>query len=501
MTGQYIDVSEQGEAVGLTLAVALRNALAKKLGISTSEIGYSIRPSRVLRSNHPATVIQLYDAVSGGAGFAPSAARFIDSLLLEVLEDLRCVAKCDDACSSCLLDSNTRHDASHLNRLTALEWLGNEFNNFVSLAPEFNFLNSSEYCHESVKEAISHELNRGADTVTIWLSNELNEWDLHSRQVHRFIYQMLEINNKQLNLVLPNVVFEETEKRALLRYKELGVKLLNIEKTLSNGYMVALVSNQSSALAIASQSMNLLSPNATWLNSTLEDMLVKSYAPQGFDFTELDTSSWSQPDKSGGKRIELSSEFNGQINTFGNRFWSLLCNKFQILKDDFEVSTLIEIEYTDRYLQSPWYLIMLSEIIRGLPSTSAPSFELQTLFTEKPRRGSLINHDWCDSSQMKEVINMWFEKGIEVPCYLDIHEDKSKISHRRELVLSFKNGNNYSIGFDQGMGYWKHHLGWNKHNFDFSDVNSQLFKMLEVWKSGQVVNAFDWKTVLYINKI
>jgi hypothetical protein len=103
---------------------------------------------------------------------------------------------------------------------------------------------------------------------------------------------------------------------------------------------------------------------------------------------------------------------------------------------------------------------------------------------------------------MSEVISIWFEKGIDISCYLDLHEDKSGISHRWELELCFEDGGNeYSIGFDQGVGYWKHHLGWNKHNFDFSDVNTQLSKMVEVWETGLMVNAFDWKTVLYINKL
>jgi hypothetical protein len=501
VTGQYIDVSDQGETIGLTLAVALRNALANKLGISTSEIGYAVRPSRVLSSNLPATVIQLYDAVSGGAGFATSAARFIDSLILKVIDDLKCEANCEDACSNCLLDSNTRHDANHLNRRTALDWLGAEYGKFVTLAQEFNYLKGSAYCHESIKEAISHQINKGANSVKIWLSGDVNEWDLNSRHVHMFVYQMLKVNNVELAFVVPSINLGQAERRSLLRYQELGVVLLSTNNKLSSGNMVTLISNQSTELAIASQTVSLISPNASWLDNNNEDMLVKSDVPQGFIFTQLDTSSWGDTEKGGGKRIEFSSELNGEIRTFGDRFWSLIGGSFPSLKDDLESSRLSEIKYTDRYLQSPWYIILFGELIRALPRSSNTTFELQTLFSSKQSRGKLINHDWSVSADMTDVMNLWFDKGINVPCFVDLHDDKKHISHRRELVLKFENGNEYSVGFDQGVGYWRHRLSHNRHYFDFSDVNNQLTQMYEAWNSGRVENGFDWKTVLYLNKL
>jgi DEAD/DEAH box helicase domain-containing protein len=500
ITGQYIDLTDQGKTIGLTLAVALRNALASKLGISTSEIGYGTRPSRNTSNNLPATVIQLYDVVSGGAGFATGAASYIDELLLAVIGDLNCSSKCEDACSTCLLDSNTRHDANHLNRLVAIDWLGDAFGNFVSLPSNLCFLESSEYCHESIKEAISHHINKGAYSVKIWLSRDLNEWDLNSRHVHMFVYQMCQINNVELSFVLPNIALSEIEHRALRRYQELGVTLLNTTKLLSSGTMVSLIESEREVISIASQSMNILSPNSTWLESNIDDILVKSSAPQGFDFTEVDTSGWTNSENEDGKRVEVSTELNGDINTFGDRFWKFIGGTFTSLNNALESSTVSEIKYTDRYLQSPWYIILLGELIRSLPTSTNTSFELQTLFSVKQANGRLINHDWYDSTAMAEVINLWFDKGIHTPCFLDLHDDKKQISHRRELTLRFENGNEYSIGFDQGVGYWKHRLSQGKHNFEFSDVNTQLMQMIDVWNTGKVENWFDWKTVFYLNK-
>lgn len=502
VTGQYIDISENGETVALTLAVSLRNALATKLGISTSEIGYAIRPSKVLSSNITAFIIQLYDAVSGGAGFSTSAAKYIDQLIINAIANLRCDSECENACSTCLLDSNTRHDANHLDRNITLDWLGDDFHKFVSLPAEFNYLEGSEYCHESVKEVISHQINKGSDSISIWLSEDLNEWDLNARQVHMFVYQMLQVNDVKLSFVIPNVVLGESEKRELIRYQELGVALLSTKDSLKNGKMVAQITNKTEVCSIACKTEYLISPNSAWLINSKEDILVKSNAPQQIEFTPAKSASWvTTSDAFNGKRVEFSSELNGDISSFGNKFWELICENFEPLSNDIKSNSLSNIEYTDRYLQSPWYLILLGEIIRGLPTTSNSSLNIETLFSSKSGKGNIINHDWSNSTEMCEAISLWFEKGIKIPCYLDLHENKSEISHRRELVLSFKNGNSYSIGFDQGVGYWKHDLGRNKHYFDFSDVNTQLTQMVTAWSKGKVKNWFDWKTVLYINKL
>lgn len=500
ITGQYIDVSDEGETVALTLAVSLRNALAHKLGISTSEIGYSVRPSRDLNSNLPAMVIQLYDAISGGAGFATSSARFIGKLLVDMYSNLACSSSCEEACSSCLLDSNTRHDANHLDRKAAIDWLGNDFIKFISLPSEFEYLTGSKYCHESIKECISHQINKGANSIKVWLSKESNEWDLDARQVHMFIYQMIQINGVELSFVIPNIQFGENEKRSLLRYKELGIKLLKTNKELTNGNMVALVESANKSVSIASQSAEMLSPNELWLESNSEDMLVKSTLSQDYKFSEIDTSQWVVH-LSDGARIEFSTELNGEIKSFGDRFWSFICGEYEPLANEFKNSELIEVAYTDRYLQSPWYMIMLGEIIRGLPFSSKTSFELQTLFSAKPGAGRFINHDWAISSDMVEVLSLWFQEGIKLPCFIDLHENRTDISHRRELTLQFKNGNEYCIGFDQGVGYWNHDLPRNKHYFDFEDVSKQLVQMCEAWSEGAIKNGFEWKTVLYINKL
>lgn len=122
ITGEYLpENTEYSRTLATTLSIALRFALASILGIRADELGYSYRPLR-LKNNEPVMILQLYDQLSGGAGFSSSAPQYIDSLLTQMQKNLHC-KHCDSVCSECMLDSQTRHDYKYLDRKKALEWL------------------------------------------------------------------------------------------------------------------------------------------------------------------------------------------------------------------------------------------------------------------------------------------------------------------------------------------------------------------------------------------
>ena len=128
LRGAYIEDTSDGRVVGLTLAIALRFALAETLGVSPSEIGYATRPKR-LGEQGSAIVLQLYDTVSGGAGFSSAAGNVVMPVLRRMAEKLDC-DHCETGCSQCLLDTQTRVDHARMDRTRAREWLGNVLNEF-----------------------------------------------------------------------------------------------------------------------------------------------------------------------------------------------------------------------------------------------------------------------------------------------------------------------------------------------------------------------------------
>ncbi|GAB2922287.1 DEAD/DEAH box helicase [Rheinheimera gaetbuli] len=500
VSGEFIANTEDGKTIALTLAVALRNALAEMRGISTAEIGYLVKAAVDEVSNMPTMVIQLYDTLSGGAGFASSAAKDINALLHKMYEELICHDNCDEVCSSCLLDSNTRHDANNLNRHVALKWLGEDFTFFLHLPSEYQFISNGEYCYHSIREEIAHRISKGATKVCIWLSQNPNEWDLNARQVHRYVEQIVEYYGVSLSFVLPATKLSKPVQQILKRYQELGVQLVTTSTVAENGgYLAVAVGNEKDMYGIAVQNDIPLIPGSNWLDSPSDCMVVSAKLVSAPIWTGVDTSDWYQVKAS--ERIEIKAELNGPIKQFGNKLWDVIGTKYPIITRKIAEIGIESLDYTDRYIQSPWSIILLGEVMRSLGSLQAPSFTINSLFNPKDKTGWRLHDDWDCEDEFQKVVDIWFEQGVSLPVNLSIHKDRGAVPHRRELLLTFKDGEQYSIAFDQGVGYWSHDVSRELYRFNFTDIKEQLEQMIKVWSTGHVKNSADWPSVLYLNKL
>lgn len=227
--GEYLpDNTEEGRIVAMTLAVALRQALAGVLGISAAELGYSVRPVR-LEDGQSVLAVQLYDVISGGAGFASSAPVHIEAILQGMVKQLGC-RHCDTACSECLLDSQTRHDHDLLDRKVALAWLGDDFTYYIGLPDEETFsLPDARYCPGAIGDTIRRAINEGAEKLTLWMTGAPNEWDLYARQFRAAIQSYRLKDNVEVDLVIPAGVDDPDLLHELSQFTALGVRLCHVE--------------------------------------------------------------------------------------------------------------------------------------------------------------------------------------------------------------------------------------------------------------------------------
>ncbi|WP_368853046.1 hypothetical protein, partial [Stutzerimonas stutzeri] len=69
LTGEWLPDTPEGRLIATTLGVAMRDVIADRLGIASSEMGFSHRLDRDRHTRQGRSVIQLFDEVSGGAGF------------------------------------------------------------------------------------------------------------------------------------------------------------------------------------------------------------------------------------------------------------------------------------------------------------------------------------------------------------------------------------------------------------------------------------------------
>ena len=93
--------SPKDQIIATTLAVALRDAIADELGIASTEMGFGSKVDKDITTGQTRSVIQVFDLVSGGAGFVVAGVANIARLMKQVLKKLECRSKCENVCSHC----------------------------------------------------------------------------------------------------------------------------------------------------------------------------------------------------------------------------------------------------------------------------------------------------------------------------------------------------------------------------------------------------------------
>jgi len=108
-------------SVALPLAAALRNALARKLGVEDAEMGIATSETRAEDGVGRWSVL-IYDKAPGGAGFSISASVHIEDLLRDAAKILACPngTNCTTGCPGCVMCRDLEAHESIIDRLEAL---------------------------------------------------------------------------------------------------------------------------------------------------------------------------------------------------------------------------------------------------------------------------------------------------------------------------------------------------------------------------------------------
>ncbi len=506
---EYLIDTPENRDVARVIAVAARNALASILGILNNEMAYSIRPTRLDDGEH-VLAIQVFDTVSGGAGFASSGAQVIETVLARTIDNLNCADDCDSICTSCLLDSDTRHDADSLNRHKALAWLGDNFKKQVFLPPEFCLITGAKYASKNAAQEAQVAINKGADAINVYLSDDPNEWDLAANTFKKQLVQYHVQNNLELTLILPSSLdisqLDSGIKQDLRQLSAMGIVLAQGENQVKSltgtvGYIAAQIIKDQDITTLATTQIDSLHPSQHWFQGSSEGCLVKSKVHPLHSYQAIDLNQWQGEPEQEQVAIEISTQCNGAIKDFGQHFWLHLAKQVPALADALKNQTIECLHYTDRYLQSPQAMILLSSLIKEATRNKAAKLQIDTMCNPRERTGRFIYHDWEDEDEMLAVYQHWFEFGINTPCQINIIEERKDIPHRRELILTFNSGQQFSIRFDQGVGYWNLYLNDSEKVFEFFDKQHQIDQLVELWEHKDVKNGYDWTTDIYVSNL
>lgn len=490
VSGEYLkDSSETHRTIATTLVVALRKSLAEILGIAVSEIGYSFRPVR-LESGESVLAMQLYDDISGGAGFSSSAPEYIETLITGMVKNLNC-DHCDSSCSECLLDVQSRHDFDKMDRLLTLNWLGSDFTKYIFLADHENLsIPGGRYSPGSIESAIHKYLRGTHQTITLWLRGNLDDWDLTAPEFKISVRSFL-MRDITVNLVIPSKIECSDIEEELARLSSWGATI-NTSNLEENSPVLVQICSPNETITLASKFSPASVPGKRWHQA--EQIVIITEQLEPYDLYNMEMSSWRKiPSGNLTEDIAILDQLNGAANQFGEAFWQVIIDRLPMVSELFANQSIIQATYSDRYIQNPASVALLGTLFYYLKDKMAvnATLHVNTLFKSGKNTGTLTFHDWNNQNDFEYYVSEWLDKKTGLRPNLKVFTSNSDVAHSRKLQLYFDNGATLKLRFDQGMGYWK--LYFQPRTFRFFDfteeVKHQLIYMDEAFAEANVFNS------------
>ena len=163
--------------------------------------------------------------------------------------------------------------------------------------------------------------------------------------------------------------------------------------------------------------------------------------------------------------IRIHKEIDGRIEGFGSRFWSQVDDHCAALKEQLERGgPLREVAYSDRYLTTPWALLLVRELALDLVRRERVDSETTLrIFTRElrqdlrtARESRTVSEQWRDNGDRESLFTQAFDKGRGRLRWKDpVKFETGLAPHFRELRLDWGNGTAWSLKLDQGVGYWR----------------------------------------------
>jgi len=502
----YLNLTDDtSKKIAWTLAVVLRQALADSLGINADELGYTVKPTKLHHCPYPVATIALYDTASGGAGFASSAHRDFPGLFQAAKKYLDCA--CPSVCQNCLLGFDTRFHIDQLDRHLALAFLNDDFIRALALPDDLKLLGAnSRWTPETLFTEIRLAADQGASELRLLLHGDATAREILSglgEQLYRWkgIYTdvTLLINTAQEQQLT------DIAKEDLWVLQRLGIKtavLADRHKLDNLGSVLAQALSSQGARTLACSKTTTIIPDENWLNDGENVLIVANDYPPVPISRYLDSDQLKPQTGPGDVEIEILAECNGNLADFGVKFWQIISTHHQALRQHLNCGEcLSQVSYSDRYLYSPWTLLLIAELIGGLRQAlphawNKPSIHIHTA----PKRvdgmyqKKALSADWLDDGLRLAVMEAYFT-AMDENCTVDASEHAA---HGRFLKLHWQSGTTATLRFDQGVSYW---ACANTPYFDNTlSADDQTETLLSATRSLTVKNHKNFPTQVFVRE-
>lgn len=500
-TGAWLSDSYEHQVIAMTMAVAMRDVVAEFIGVSSTEMGFGVRLDKDVESGCGRSVIQLYDQVSGGAGFVLAGLSDVVQLLRNATNKLSCPVECENVCSHCLAGQDSRVELEELDRKQARIWLSdNDVLSYLVLPDIFSDIPNATYCSYEPQRFIRSAINKGADSIQFAMRGDACEWDLGSSEFRDKVLTWTVVDKLHVSIGVPkSEMLPDDIKRDLATLGRLGVQVFEIDEQWG-AYGVPMViqinSGEYSQTLFSSDHSSSI-PGNDWLKTDSSTVWVSSKVINPCNTASLDMSDWGVA-KAGSTVLEVTSELNGPLRFLPNRIKKLLETSVPEINNLIEGDNAVSISYTDRYLKSPWSIMLLGTFLSVFKCGSLKNIEIKTLTSSSLKPGREIKHDWMNSDDHKSILKEWIGGFLDVEADIQIIEKHYELQHFREITVRWESGVQSRIILDQGMGYWQPRgQSRDDRRYDFYlDSDEQIKQMIDRYKVMEMLNSGAWPTVM-----
>lgn len=514
LTNQWLSDSDEDRIIATTMAVAIREVIAGRLGINSTEMGFGIRPDKDFDTGAGRSVIQLYDLVSGGAGFVLAELGDSVSIIKDAVQKLVCSNDCENVCTNCLASKDSQVEREHLDRKSALQWFNDtRFFEHLTLPDALSTIEGAQYCSMGPKYAIEESMRNYSvtDSPSIFfaLTGDINEWDLDDFDFRSQLLRWVLTDKFNVWLGIPDPESLSAElTSSLATLQNAGVKLALIPPEWCDEerqtYCVAQIKADDVCQSLFSLSKDSSCPGNSWLDTNPGDTWVRTDSKNWLDPQPLDYIGVKES-QDGSAVIEIKGELDGDLKELPERLRSQIAENCPQLMELLQKENPIAIRYSDRYLKSPWSVLMLSEFLNAFKTEDLKSIIVETVGINthgnirKP--SSEIVHDWIKPIAQKQVISDWITASTSVEPSVKLHKNVVSLQHGRSMWLEFASGAKCTIRLDQGVDYWQPSVNHSDHlKFNFSTNPEHQSAVIGKFRKKAVCKArAQWSTFIAIS--
>ena len=450
-----------------TICVAFRDSLAEAIGIQANELGCQIKQSRLEMGGSCRSII-IFDRYA--AGYASGAETHLGNIFQSVRSRLQCIANCDSACPSCVLDYDQRFAVDRLDRHSALRFLTETWTNSLSLPDSYAYFGAeSKLEPHNLSESIWRTLvQKGSSGIRLFASGNKSEWDIAPSTLRELAYR-LGGRGMNVEVVIPGSLEGVSDDdryvlASLSDHPQIEIRTCSEPIRAKNAYVIA-ETIHSPSTRWATDFADAMRFDSGWGSAFTHIVRTDMGAPSALPGEVLSTEQIrpTQIDL-GDKEIDISNELDGPISHFGLRFWEKVCSEHKASSAILESGedSITRIVYSDRYLFTPISIAVLYEIVKGLKNrlgASRWSDVVATIRTaSKGVEGERWNSnklwsDWTDDSTRIKVAQLLFQ-NLGTDLLIDLFPNNA-LEHGRLMEIELASGKRLSLRFDQGVGYWK----------------------------------------------